>query len=223
MKEQTTAVKPKKSEETRERIMTAALELFREKGFQRTTMRDIAAKACLALGAAYYYFDSKEKIVIDFYQHTQDEMEELCEAPFQNIRDLKGRLKAMLDLKFQSLKPYRKFLAILFREAADPDSPLSPFGEDSKKTRETSIELFRRAVHDSDMNLPSDMKEYLPGLLWLYHMGLILFWIHDRSKGQARSRLLREKTLNLIIMLIRLSKLPMMGTVRRAALDLARI
>ena len=42
-----------RAEDTRRRIYESALDLFREKGFEQTTMRDIAAKARVALGAAY--------------------------------------------------------------------------------------------------------------------------------------------------------------------------
>ena len=53
-----------RAEDTRRRIYEAAMELFREKGIEQTTMRDIAAKAEVALGGAYYYFSSKEAIVL---------------------------------------------------------------------------------------------------------------------------------------------------------------
>jgi AcrR family transcriptional regulator len=49
--------KPAKSEETRARILDAAIELFRARGFESATMREIAAAADVATGAAYYYFD----------------------------------------------------------------------------------------------------------------------------------------------------------------------
>ena len=62
-----------KSRQTRALLFQTALRLFREKGFEATTMRDIAAKARTALGAAYYYFPSKEAIVQDYYQSVQDE------------------------------------------------------------------------------------------------------------------------------------------------------
>ena len=52
-----------KAEETRERIVDTSLELFREKGFDETTMRDIAASAGVATGAAYYYFAVRANVV----------------------------------------------------------------------------------------------------------------------------------------------------------------
>jgi AcrR family transcriptional regulator len=61
-----------RAEDTRRKIYEAAMELFREKGFEQTTMRDVAAKAGVALGGAYYYFSSKEAIVLAFYQEMQE-------------------------------------------------------------------------------------------------------------------------------------------------------
>ena len=60
-----------RAEDTRRKIYEAAMELFREKGFEQTTMRDIAAQAGVALGGAYYYFSSKDAIVLAFYAEMQ--------------------------------------------------------------------------------------------------------------------------------------------------------
>ena len=61
------------SEETRRQILDTALALFRERGFEETTIRDIAGRAGLSLGAAYYYFKSKEAIVGAYYDYVQHE------------------------------------------------------------------------------------------------------------------------------------------------------
>src|SRR6202044_2561994 len=73
-------MKIKKSEETRTRILEAALGVFRERGFERATMRDVAAAAGVAVGAAYYYFESKDAIVMAFYERSQSEMRPQIEA-----------------------------------------------------------------------------------------------------------------------------------------------
>jgi AcrR family transcriptional regulator len=60
-----------KSEATRARILQAALRVFRERGFHDATMREVAAAAGVAVGAAYYYFDSKNALVMAFYDESQ--------------------------------------------------------------------------------------------------------------------------------------------------------
>ena len=67
-----------KAEETRNRILDAALRLFRERGFAETTMRDVATEAGVATGAAYYYFRSKEDLVMAFYLRTDQEARASC-------------------------------------------------------------------------------------------------------------------------------------------------
>ena len=50
---------PRKAASTKERIEREALKLFRKRGFDRTTLRDIAKAAGTSLGSTYYYFPSK--------------------------------------------------------------------------------------------------------------------------------------------------------------------
>src|SRR5437899_6249426 len=104
---------PTKSEETRARILEAAIALFRGKGFDETSMREIAAAAGVAIGAAYYYFDSKDALVMAFYQQANDAMQEPMEAALARKADLKARLRAVIDVKFDYFRPNRMFLGAL--------------------------------------------------------------------------------------------------------------
>ena len=76
----TTATSIKKSEVTRARILDVALDLFRRHGFEETTMRGIAAAADVSLGSAYYYFQSKEDLVMAFYERAIEAMTPRMEA-----------------------------------------------------------------------------------------------------------------------------------------------
>jgi hypothetical protein len=60
----------------------------------------------------------------------------------------------------------------------------------------------------------------LPYLLWLYQMALIMFWLYDRSPDQERTQRLMEKSLSLLVNLLRLSSLPLMKPLRKTALEL---
>ena len=78
-------VSVKKSDETRARILEAALAVFRERGFSSATMREIAAHAKVAVGAAYYYFDSKDAIVFAFYRQAAEEMTPQLEEVLEGV------------------------------------------------------------------------------------------------------------------------------------------
>src|SRR5438045_4240773 len=87
------------SEETRRQILETALALFRERGFEETTIRDIAGRAGLSLGAAYYYFRSKEAIIGAYYDYIQEEHQIRARAAFARARNFRERLRAALHTK----------------------------------------------------------------------------------------------------------------------------
>jgi len=203
-----------KADETRSRILTAALELFREQGFEAATMRQIAAKAGVATGAAYYYFDSKDAIVLAYYSRAQQEMAHLMREALANDKDLKERIRRILYVKFKYFEPTRGLLIALAAHT-DPSHPLSPFSEQTRQIRDTDIDFFAEAVAGSRTRLAKDLSGYLPRLLWMYQMGLILFWIYDRSPGQRKTTALTEKSLHVVVRLIQMASLPLMRPVRR--------
>jgi len=212
-------VKVPKSEETRARILTAALDLFHSQGFDATTMRDIAAIAGVATGAAYYYFDSKDAIVLAFYDQARREMEPLLETALTESRDLAKRLRAIVDVKLKYFESSRALLGALAGHT-DPRHPLSPFSDQTRAIREADIAFFDRALSGTRLRVPDDLMAHLPRLLWLYQMGIILFWIYDRSPSQRKTRALNDKSVTLIARLIRLAGLPLMQPLRRLAVDL---
>jgi AcrR family transcriptional regulator len=218
-----TTLKPRttpRAEDTRRKIYEAAMELFREKGFEPTTMRDIAAKAGVALGGAYYYFSSKDAIVLDFYREMQESSNQPVLEALAGQKKLKERIRCVLDKRLALLEPNRKFCAALFRHAPDSADPLSPFSDESRVIREGAIEHMRIAIEGSDAKVPADLKPRLPYLLWLYQMALIMFWLYDRSPNQERTQRLMERTLGLLVNLLRLSALPLMKPLRKTVLEL---
>jgi AcrR family transcriptional regulator len=215
-------MKVKKSEETRTRILEAALAVFRERGFERSTMREIASAAGMAVGAAYYYFESKDSIVMAFYERSQSEMSAQIEAALDKSRTLEARLRAIISTKFECFAPNRTLLGALSAHA-DPEHPLSPFSKETAAIREKDIGFFARAVADSGVKLPANIKPYLPRLLWMYQMGLILFWVYDHSKEQRRTMILYDKTLKMLLVTMKLAGIPLLRPLHRLAVELLEV
>lgn len=218
-----TAIKPRvtsRAEDTRKKIYEAAMEMFREKGFDETTMRDIAAKAGVALGGTYYYYSSKDAIVLAFYREMQDASTPIVTEGLADKKKLKDRIRAVLDQRLKLLAPNRRFCAALFRHAPDGTDPLSPFSEETRWIREAAVDQMRVALDGGDVKIPADLKPRLPYLLWLYQMALIMFWLYDRSPNQERTHKLLEKSLGLLVNLLRISSLPLMKPLRKTVLEL---
>jgi AcrR family transcriptional regulator len=212
-----------KSEETRERILNAALTLFRERGFDSATMREIAEEAGVATGAAYYYYPSKDAMVTDFYRRSCAQMQPQIEAALEHATGLERRLQELIRVKFVHFAPNRGVLRALLRNGADPKHPLSPFSPETQEIRDIDIAWFGRILVDCGVRIPRDLGPHLPGILWFFQMGVILFWVIDESREQTRSNRLLDLAAKGVTSLIRVSALPLMRPVRKAALELVEI
>ena len=195
------------------------MELFRAKGFEQTTMRDIAAKAGVALGGAYYYFSSKDAIVLAFYREMQESSDQPIVDALREKKKLQDRIRFVLQKRFELLTPNRKFCAALFRHGPDAADPLSPFSDETAPIRQAALEHMRIAVEGGNIKIPADLNDRLPYLLWLYQMALIMYWLYDRSPNQDRTQRLMDKSLRLLVNLLRSSALPLMAPLRKTVLE----
>jgi len=221
-KESSTRAVPQRagSEETRRQILETALALFRERGFEETTIRDIAARAGLSLGAAYYYFKSKEAIVGAYYDYVQQEHQTRARAAFDKGGDLHDRLRAALHTKIDIMQTDRRLLRALFRYGGEPDHPLSWFGPATKQQRQLSIDVFAQAV--AGERLPDDVREAAPTLLWTLHMGVLLYFLYDDSPQQRRTRKLIDASVDFAVRVRRLATSPLLRPMRRRVMTILR-
>ena len=213
-------IKTPKGEQTKTLILNTALEMLHERGYENTTMRAIAQKAGVSLGNAYHYFGSKDHLIQAFYHQTHDNHLRASLPVLQKETSLKARLLSVMRLKIDTLEPYHEFAGVLFQTAADPHSPLNPFAHAAAPVRRDSVKLFEDLVAGSKARVPDDLRAELPYLLWLYHMGIILFWIHDSSPKRARTYRLIDQTVDLLDKLISAASNPFMRPVRKRALKL---
>ena len=212
-----------KSEATATRILEAALALFRERGFDTATMRGIAERAGVATGAAYYYYASKDAIVMDFYQRACDSMQETVRTRLAGINGLEDCLRELIRVKLTHFGPNRDVLRALLRNGADPKHPLSPFSAETRHIRDVDISWFGHIINQSGTRIPRDLTPRLPGVLWFFQMGVILFWVTDDSPQQSRTEMLLPLACKVVASLIRLSSFPLMRSVRRPVLELIEI
>ena len=209
-----------KAANTRKRILDTALRLFLERGYEGTTMRAVAGEAGVALGNAYYYFRSKEHLIQGFYERTHEEHMAALRPRLEKERELGKRLELLLVTKIETSEPYHRFSGLLFKTAADPKSPLNPFSAESSPVRADATALFATLLDGSSTKVPADLRAKLPELLWLFEMSVILFWIHDESKGRVRTRRLITRTVEIVTKLISVASFPLMKPLRTSALGL---
>ncbi len=73
-------------------------------------------------------------------------------------------------------------------------------------------------LEGAKIKIPADIAPHLPGLMWTYSMGIVLFWLHDDSEGRQRTRELTERTADLVVKVIKVLSNPLMRPLRKSAL-----
>lgn len=207
------APKRTKADVTSEKLLDLCLAQFQKKGFDGTTMRDLAKAANLSPGAFYYHFRSKEAVVQVFYEKTFLEFADRCRAIYAGTKSFEARLEGVLRARLETFESSRELLIVLSRAAVDPRSELSPFGEASTEIREATIGLFAEMIEGSDFKADKRLLPYLPTLLWMYLMGIIFFWVFDESPRQKRTKDLLQLLSPQLLRLVRFTRFPLTGSV----------
>jgi AcrR family transcriptional regulator len=175
-----------RAEQTRSAIVEAALRLFRERGYDAATMRAIASAAGVSTGNAYYYFSSKDDLIQEFYLRSHAEHAAACRDLLDRNDEFAVRLRGTVRSLIDVLNPYHAFAATFYKSAAG-----------------------------SSARIDRELRAELPELLWLYSLGIVLFWVYDTSPGRARTYRLIDATVPLVERLIALARVPVLrGTTR---------
>jgi hypothetical protein len=135
-------------------------------------------------------------------------------------RDFDARLRGVMHAEIDVNAPYHSFAATFFKTAAEPSSPLSPFSSESSPAREAAIDIFRQVIDGSTAKLDPELRKELPELLWLCWMGVVLFWVHDGSPEQRRTRRLIDGVVPLVDRVVGLSRLRVLRPALRQVLAL---
>ena len=108
----------------------------------------------------------------------------------------------------------------LFRYGGDADHPLSWFGPATRHQRQLSVGVFAEAI--AGERLPDDVRDAAPTLLWTLHMGILLFFLHDASPNQQRTRRLIDAAVDVVVDVRRIVTSPLLRPMRRRVLTVLR-
>ena len=172
---------------SRERILGAALGLFAERGYEATTMRDVAREAGASLGLAYRYFASKEEFALALYMRLAEESEEWARDGLVG-GTVAERFERAMVVKLDQVSPHRGPLAALLSRALDPDSPISALGEGTAAVREKMGGVFLEVVQGASDAPGEKQSRELGNVLYALHLAILLYWFHDKTPEERATR-----------------------------------
>ena len=176
-----------KARRTRERILEAALALFADRGYDATTMRDVAREAGTSLGLAYRYFASKEEFALALYMRLAEESEAWARDGLDG-GTVAERFEAAMLAKLDQLSPHRGPLAALLSRALDPNSRLSALGEGTAAIREKMGGVFLEVVRGAGDAPGEKQARQLGNVLYALHLAILLYWFHDKTPEAHATR-----------------------------------
>jgi AcrR family transcriptional regulator len=177
---------------TRQRIVQAAVELFKNGGFDATTTRDIARRAGIATGTLFNYFQTKENVLA----HLVEQALAKARTAFarQTIEaDLEEELFAFIAAELRQLKPFRKFLPALL------DTQLSPLmipraGAVDDSLRVAHLEAVIAVARKHGI---AELSTLALQIYWTLYTGVLAFWSADASPKHEDTLVLLDQSLHM--------------------------
>jgi AcrR family transcriptional regulator len=179
-----------KKRQTRQRIMEVAHNLFVDKGFEKTTTRDIVAAAGIAAGTLFNYFPTKEALAMTLLAEALDRTEAEFGGRLQGDEDLAEALFAHVAAGLRGLAPHRRYVGEVLETA------MSPFGsnavcEAAERVRLDHLEVVRQLLVSRCPEVSTGPSFIAIHLYWTLYLGVLAFWAKDESPN-------REDTLSVL-------------------------
>jgi AcrR family transcriptional regulator len=186
-------------ERTKESILEAALQLFREKGIEGTTTKEISKKAGIAEGTLFNYFKTKEDLALYFFQKETENLIDWFRADTRLQRaPLREKLFAIIHRQLEYIEPYEEFIGAVFCRSLQPNSTLSPLSFESQELRFKYLRFIREVLADSERKgeIPpvGDLGAYAVGL---FYLGIVTHWLQDTSRGKQKTLAMLDRALSL--------------------------
>ena len=164
----------------RRRLYETAIGLIAERGFEATTLRDVAKRAGVSPGLLYRYFPSKRAVVLALYEELSAEYAAKAALPAGRWRE---RAVAALRSSLRVLGPHRATLAALVPVlVGDPEEGL--FAPNTARSRIRVQTVFAEAVSGASDAPKAELAGALGRLLYLVHLAVLLWWLLDKSPRQ---------------------------------------
>jgi AcrR family transcriptional regulator len=109
--------------DSRQEILRTAARLFQQRGYDATSMNDVAAALKLSKGGLYHHFQSKDEILFEIMNHAMDITQERVINPARDVPDPEDRLRTLIRLHIGIvLSPRDREITVMLHE----NHPLPP-------------------------------------------------------------------------------------------------
>jgi AcrR family transcriptional regulator len=162
-------------------LYNTAIALIAERGYEATTLRDVADRAGVSVGLLYRYFPSKRAVILALYDELSAKY--ASRAAEMKIGKWRDRFMFALTTSLQVLSPHRSTLAALVPVLIG-DANEGRFTPATAFSRQRVHKVFHDAVVGATDAPRPEVAVALGRLLYLVHLAIILWWLLDKSPQQ---------------------------------------
>jgi AcrR family transcriptional regulator len=180
---------------TKDRLYATAMRLITQRGYEATTLRDIAKEAKVSVGLLYRYFPSKQAVILAFYDELSADFAR--QAAGMHAGRWRDRFIFALTTSLRVLEPHRLALQALAPVlVGDPYDGV--FSERTAFSRQRVQPVFEDAVNGAADAPNQPLAGALGRLLYMVHLTVLLWWLFDKSSRQRATSALVSLTEQLL-------------------------
>jgi len=173
--------------QARQDLYKAAIKLIVSRGYEATTLRDIAKQAGVSVGLLYRYFPSKRAVVLALYDELSAEY--AARGAKMGAGPWRERFVFALEASLEVLGRHRATIAALLPVLVG-DAHEGLFAPATAQSRQRVQAVFQAAVEGASDAPDADHGAALGRVLYLVHLAIILGWLLDKSPQQRATRTL---------------------------------
>jgi TetR/AcrR family transcriptional regulator, cholesterol catabolism regulator len=167
--------------DSRQEILRTAARLFQQRGYDATSMNDVAAALKLSKGGLYHHFQSKDEILFEIMNHAMEITEDRVLAPVRGIADPEARLRALIRLHIEVvLSPQDREITVMLHE----NHPLPPALRKRINTRKKDYIHFVESLMAEVQRMRQGRNSVSPRAAAFALLGMIN-WIYQWYKPEG--------------------------------------
>ena len=156
----------------RQELLRIAADLFAERGYKATTVRDIADAAGILSGSLYHHFDSKESMVHELLDSFQTQLFQQYDEVVASPRSPREKLEDIVRLSFAAVGSHRAEVAIFQADGAylATFERFAYLTERNRRFRELWVELLRDGIAQGELRADLDVElvyRFLRDTVWV--------------------------------------------------------
>ncbi len=175
------SLREKKKQETKKRIFQVASKLFKEKGYENTTVDEITREAGIAKGTFFNYFRTKEELLVYFGQQKEDLIKQLIKDEMKKNSSTKEKIKNVLTLLAMSIEEDKELAKTMVFAYIKNAWMGTNQGSNSEKLARILLKLLKEGQKKREIKSELDIRVSAENLTAIYFTSLMRWLKSERD------------------------------------------